>query len=62
MKLKITISLEIEVTPENLKSYYDASTIEEAATNQQKWIDDGSCDLMELIDFYDNVVTVEPIK
>ena len=61
MKLKITIVVEHEVKPENLKQYYEANTIQEAAVNQQKWLDEGACGLADLIND-SAVVIIEGIK
>lgn len=49
MKLKFTIILEEKVTPETLKLYYEADSLEEAAKNQQAWINDRSYDVIELV-------------
>lgn len=50
MKLITTIRIEREITEEQMKSDFEASTIDEAVANQQDWIDDGSIDVYDLID------------
>ena len=59
MKLRITVVVEQDV--DSLVDY-EATTLEEAATNQQEWLDNGSSSLWELIDFADEVtIKVEPV-
>ena len=51
MKLIITMVVEQEIKDmEELKAYYEADTLEEAVANQQMWIDEGACDLHDLIE------------
>lgn len=58
MKLRFTVTSVIEV--EDLK-LYEANTIEQAAKNQQAWIDDGIADIMDCMgDMWD--VKVEAVK
>lgn len=49
MKIIITMVFESEILPEELKALYEADTLEEAVKNQQAWIDEGACDLHDLI-------------
>ena len=53
MKLKATITAEWEVKE---LSHYDALTIEEAAMNQQKWLDEGIVEIFDLFDTANSVV------
>jgi hypothetical protein len=59
MRLRITITSEIEVTD---LSHYDATTLEEAAANQQKWIDNGDHDPLDFMDWDEASIKVEPVK
>ena len=48
MRLKITVTGYIEVS--NL-DHYNASSIQEAAKNQQAWLEEGDACPLELLDF-----------
>ena len=50
MKIIITMVSESDVSPEALKAYYEADTLEQAVKNQQAWIDEGACDLHDILD------------
>ena len=64
MKLRFTLVLEVPIkSDEELVSYYEAASLEEAVEHQQAWCDDGSCDLTELIGNAEEVsVLVEGVK
>lgn len=57
MRLRITVTAEIEVTD---LADYDAKTLEEASENQQRWLDDGEA-LIEEVLGDDCSVTVEAV-
>lgn len=59
MKLRFILVIESEVT--NLADY-KATTIQEAAKNQACWIEEGECDLTELVNRENVAVTVEGIE
>lgn len=46
-KLRITVVIEMEVRDEDLV-HYEASSIEEAAANQQRYFDEGQCGISRL--------------
>jgi hypothetical protein len=58
MKLKITITDEVEI--DDLRNY-EATTLEEAAKNQQLWADSGEMDLTEMVNWDRAKITVEPV-
>ena len=47
MKLHVTVTAEIPVTD---LSHYEADSIQEAASNQLEWLNEGSIGIGELID------------
>jgi hypothetical protein len=60
MKLRYTMVMECYVS---FLSHYEASTLEEAARNQQLWIDDGISDIIDIVLNSDiQSVKVEPVK
>ena len=61
MKIRITMIVESEVKQDDLMPYYEAHTIKQAAFNQQAWIDEGACDLHDLLEG-DVKVTVEGVE
>jgi hypothetical protein len=46
MKLRYTLVMEQRV---RFLEHYEASTLEEAAKNQQKWLDDGVSDILDIV-------------
>jgi len=58
VKLRITAVVECEV--EDL-AHYEAATLEEAARNQQQWIDEGACTIGDIFDTEDVKITVEAL-
>ena len=50
MKLRFTITLEQKIAGDKeLDEYYEATSLAEAVINQQRWVDEGSCDIVELV-------------
>lgn len=48
--MRLTVVKEWDVEPEHLADYYQADSIESAAVNQQKWLNEGGADLLYLLD------------
>jgi hypothetical protein len=46
MKFRYTLVMEQRV---RFLEHYEASTLEEAAKNQQKWLDDGVSDILDIV-------------
>lgn len=61
MHLELTIIVRIPITEAQFPSY-EATTLEEAAANQQKWLLDGSADLPEMLDYEGVIFSVKPIR
>ena len=59
-KLKVTTISYIDVPEEELEAY-EATTIEEAAENYKKWVNDGDASLVELTENIDSF-TIEGIE
>ena len=54
MKLRITFTVDCLVT--DLK-HYEATTLEEAARNQEEWLKDGTADPFDILGGADSVLT-----
>jgi hypothetical protein len=46
MKFRYTLVMEQQV---RFLEHYEASTLEDAAKNQQKWLDDGVSDILDIV-------------
>jgi hypothetical protein len=58
-KLKVTLTFEVEVSD---LSHFGAATIEEAAANQKKWLEDGTHGVGDLLSYGDYIsVEVAPV-
>jgi hypothetical protein len=61
-RLRVTIVAEWKVRKKDL-AYYEARTIEEAAANQQKWVDENEVDIGDIAGVAESVTcTVEAVS